>query len=300
MTETKSLTSYFDESVWSSSKIIKLDDIRNWAKGQHLKDDAQLTDKEWDVLMTRAIPQIYECIDKEVVSKEFVEAFPFEVYRDLGTKDILLNYRPVAIDNTWNFLFRAHCDVGAVLEILENFEITIENFYKYNRLNEDTRILLSNYVKEHNLPIIMKNKEWMRHYNICLAKDVIKKDEEAESEEVKKEPEKPRIDPNLKMKVESVMDIVGIAAEFDWEGVFDLEKKQGFFDEVDCTELEEKRRAIEEFRDKTLENIIHFVLNCEREGHKERFEEFWHSLRVEYYDGKVILRYQPIVYDNYD
>lgn len=300
MTETKSLTSYFDESVWSSSKIIKLDDIRNWAKGQHLKDDAQLTDKEWDVLMTRAIPQIYECIDKEVVSKEFVEAFPFEVYRDLGTKDILLNYRPVAIDNTWNFLFRAHCDVGAVLEILENFEITIENFYKYNRLNEETRTLLSNYVKEHNLPIIMKNKEWMRHYNICLAKDVIKKDEEAESEEVKKEPEKPRIDPSLKMKVESVMDIVGIAAEFDWEGVFDLEKKQGFFDEVDCTELEEKRCAIEEFRDKTLENIIHFVLNCEREGHKERFEEFWHSLRVEYYDGKVILRYQPIVYDNYD
>lgn len=300
MTETKSLTSYFDESVWSSSKIIKLDDIRNWAKVQHLKDDAQLTDKEWDVLMTRAIPQIYECIDKEVVSKEFVEAFPFEVYRDLGTKDILLNYRPVAIDNTWNFLFRAHCDVGAVLEILENFEITIENFYKYNRLNEETRTLLSNYVKEHNLPIIMKNKEWMRHYNICLAKDVIKKDEEAESEEVKKEPEKPKIDPNLKMKVESVMDIVGIAAEFDWEGVFDLEKKQGFFDEVDCTELEEKRCAIEQFREKTLENIIHFVLNCEREGHKERFEEFWHSLRVEYYDGKVILRYQPIVYDNYD
>lgn len=300
MTETKSLTSYFDESVWSSSKIIKLDDIRNWAKGQHLKDDAQLTDKEWDVLMTRAIPQIYECIDREVVSKEFVEAFPFEVYRDLGTKDILINYRPVAIDNTWNFLFRAHCDVGAVLEILENFEITIENFYKYNRLNEETRTLLSNYVKEHNLPIIMKNKEWMRHYNICLAKDVIKKDEEAESEEVKKEPEKPKIDPNLKMKVESVMDIVGIAAEFDWEGVFDLEKKQGFFDEVDCTEFEEKRCAIEEFRDKTLENIIHFVLNCEREGHKERFEEFWHSLRVEYYDGKVILRYQPIVYDNYD
>jgi hypothetical protein len=167
-------------------------------------------------------------------------------------------------------------------------------------LNEDTRTLLANYAKENNLPIIMKNKEWMRHYNICLAKDVIKKDEEAESEEVKKESEKPRIDPSLTMKVESVMDLVGIAAEFDWEGVFDLEKKQGFFDEVDCTELEEKRCAIEQFRDKTLENIIHFVLNCEREGHKERFEEFWHSLRVEYYDGKVILRYQPIVYDNYD
>lgn len=300
MTETKSLTSFFDESVWSSSKIIKLDDIRSWVKGNHIKEDAQLTNEEWDVLMTRAIPQIYECIDREVVSKEFVEAFPFEVYRDLGTKDILINYRPVAIDNTWNFLFRAHCDVGAVLEILENFEITIENFYKYNKLNEDTKTLLSNYVKEHNLPIIMKNKEWMRHYNICLAKDVIKKDEEAESEEVKKEPEKPRIDPSLKMKVESVMDLVGIAAEFDWEGVFDLEKKQGFFDEVDCTELEEKRCAIEQFREKTLENIIHFVLNCEREGHKERFEEFWHSLRVEYYDGKVILRYQPIVYDNYD
>ena len=300
MTETKSLTSHFDESVWSSSKIIKLDDIRSWAKGNHLKDDAQLTDKEWEVLMTRAIPQIYECIDREVVSKELVEAFPFEVYRDLGTKDILINYRPVAIDNSWNFLFRAHCDVGAVLEILENFEITIENFYKYNKLNEDTKTLLSNYAKERSLPIIMKNKEWMRHYNICLAKDVIKKDEEAESEEVKKEPEKPRIDSSLKMKVESVMDLVGIAAEFDWEGVFDLEKKQGFFDEVDCTELEEKRCAIEEFRDKTLENIIHFVLNCERECHKERFEEFWHSLRVEYYDGKVILRYQPIVYDNYD
>jgi hypothetical protein len=146
----------------------------------------------------------------------------------------------------------------------------------------------------------MKNNEWIRHYNICLAKDVIKKDEEAESEEEKKEPEKPRIDPNLKMKVESVMDIVGIAAEFDWEGVFDLERKQGYFDDVDCTDLEEKRYAIEEFRDKSLENIIHFVLNCEREGHKDRFEEFWHSLRVEYYDGKVMLRYQPIVYDNYD
>ncbi len=299
MTETKSLTSFFDESVWSTSKIIKLDDIRSWTKDHHLKDDAQLTDKEWDVLMTRAIPQIYECIDKEVVSKEFVEAFPFEVYRDLGTKDILINYRPVAIDNTWNFLFRAHCDVGAVLEILENFEITIENFYKYNKLNEDTQILLSNYVKEHNLPIIMKNKEWMRHYNICLAKDVIKKDEEVEAEE-KKEPEQPRIDPNLKMKVESVMDIVGIAAEFDWEEVFDLERKQGYFDDVDCTDLEEKRFAIEEFRDKSLQNIIHFVLECEREGHKDRFEEFWHSLRVEYYDGKVMLRYQPIVYDNYD
>ena len=300
MTETKSLTSFFDESIWSSSKIIKLDDIRSWAKGHHIKDDAQLTDEEWEKIMASALPQIYECIDREVVSKEFVEAFPFEVYRDLGTKDILINYRPIAINNDWHFLFRAHCDVGALLELLENFEITIENFYKYNKLNEDTRTLLANYAKENNLPIIMKNKEWMRHYNICLAKDVIKKDEEAESEEVKKEPEKPRIDPSLTMKVESVMDIVGIAAEFDWEGVFDLEKKQGFFDEVDCTELEEKRCAIEQFRDKTLENIIHFVLNCEREGHKERFEEFWHSLRVEYYDGKVILRYQPIVYDNYD
>lgn len=300
MTETKSLTSYFDESVWSSSKIIKLDDIRSWAKEHHIKEDAQLTDEEWDVLMTRAIPQIYECIDREVVSKEFVEAFPFEVYRDLGTKDILINYRPVAIDNSWNFLFRAHCADGAVLEILQNFEITIENFYKFNQLNEDTRNLFIDYAMVNKLPIIMKNKEWLRHYNICLAKDVIKKDEEAESEEEKKEPEKPRIDPNLKMKVESVMDLVGIAAEFDWEGVFDLEKKQGFFDEVDCTELEEKRCAIEQFREKTLENIIHFVLNCEREGHKERFEEFWHSLRVEYYDGRVILRYQPIVYDNYD
>lgn len=300
MTETKSLTSYFDESVWSSSKIIKLDDIRRWAKEHHIKEDAQLTDEEWDVLMTRAIPQIYECIDREVVSKEFVEAFPFEVYRDLGTKDIVINYRPNAINDNWHFLFRAHCADGAVLEILQNFEITIENFYKFNQLNEDTRNLFIDYAMVNKLPIIMKNKEWLRHYNICLAKDVIKKDEEAESEEEKKEPEKPRIDPNLKMKVESVMDLVGIAAEFDWEGVFDLEKKQGFFDEVDCTELEEKRCAIEQFREKTLENIIHFVLNCEREGHKERFEEFWHSLRVEYYDGRVILRYQPIVYDNYD
>jgi hypothetical protein len=25
-----------------------------------------------------------------------------------------------------------------------------------------------------------------------------------------------------------------------------------------------------------------------------------HSLRVEYYDGAVMLRYQPIVYDNYE
>ncbi len=300
MTEMKSLTSYFDESIWSASKMIKLDDIRSWAKRHHLKDDAQLTDKEWNEIMVSAIPQIYECIDKEVVSKEFVEAFPFEVYRDLGTKDILINYRPVAINNNWNFLFRAHCDVGAVIEILENFEITIENFYKYNKLNEDTRTLLSNYTKEHSLPIIMKNKEWMRHYNICLAKDVIKKDEETVAAEEKKEPEKPRIDPNLKMKVESVLDIVGIAAEFDWEEVFDLERKQGYFDDVDCTDLEEKRFVIQEFRDKSLQNIIHFVLNCEREGHKDRFEEFWHSLRVEYYDGKVMLRYQPIVYDNYD
>lgn len=298
MTETKSLTSYFDESVWSNSKMIKLDDIRSWAKGSHLKEDAQLTEKEWDKLMVRALPQIYECIDKEVVSKELAEKFPFEVYRDLGTKDILINYLPTAINNNWNFLFRAHCDVGAVIEILENFEITIENFYKYNKLDENTKTLLSNYAKECSLPIIMKNNEWMRHYNICLAKDVIKKDEEAE--ETKTEPETPRIDPNLKMKVESVMDIVGIAAEFDWEGVFDLERKQGYFDDVDCTDLEEKRDALADFRYKSLQDIIHFVLTCEREGHKERFEEFWHSLRVEYYDGRVMLRYQPIVYDNYD
>lgn len=300
MTETKSLVSFYDESIWSCSKIIKFDDILRWRKEHHLKENAQLTDKEWESMFKSAIPELYELIDREVVDKEFVDAYPFEVYRDLSSKDVLINYRPTAINNDWSFLFRAKSADWAVAYIMENYEITLQNFYKFNQLNEDTRNLFINYSLDKRLPIIMKNKEWMRHYNICLAKDVIKKDEEAKSEEVKKEPEKPRIDPNLKMKVESVMDLVGIAAEFDWEGVFDLEKKQGFFDEVDCTELEEKRCAIEQFREKTLENIIHFVLNCEREGHKERFEEFWHSLRVEYYDGKVILRYQPIVYDNYD
>ena len=300
MTETKSLISFFDDSVWSSSKIIKFNDLRNWREEHHLKGDAQLTEEEWEMMMASALPQIYDCIDREVVGKELADAFPFEVYRDLSSKDVLINYRPTAINNDWHFLFRAKSADWAVAYIMENYEITFQNFYKFNQLNEDTRNLFINYSLDKRLPITMKNKEWLRHYNICLAKDVIKKDEEAESEEEKKEPEKPRIDPNLKMKVESVMDIVGIAAEFDWEEVFDLEKKQGYFDDVDCTDLEEKRCAIEEFRDKSLQNIIHFVLACEREGHKDRFEEFWHSLRVEYYDGRVILRYQPIVYDNYD
>jgi hypothetical protein len=74
----------------------------------------------------------------------------------------------------------------------------------------------------------------------------------------------------------------------------------GYFEDVDCTDLESKNAAIERFRDNVLQEIIDFVLRCEKEDKKDRFLETRHSLRVEYYDGAVMLRYQPIVYDNYE
>lgn len=281
-----SLEEYRIKDKWIS-KIIKDSDILDWRTQHNFKSAPMITINDWRICFEYAIPDLYDVIDKKDVSETLKETYPIEVYRTETDRIFLTKCSPIG--DKWGFLFRAKDGDAAIEYILKNCELTLWDFYEFNRIPKDD---LDAFCESHKIPPLTKmtSENWNIYYTQFLNMKV-------PSEEVRKMPEP---DTSTTMNVKSVTDIVGIAADFDWEGVFDIEKRLGYFEDVDCTDLESKNAAIERLRDTVLQEIINFVLRCEREGKKDRFLETQHNLRIEYYEGTVMLRYQPIVYDNYE
>ena len=294
-----SLEEYRKADDWISY-IIKDSDILNWRAQHNFKPDNMITPSDWRLCFDSALPDLYDVIDKKDVSEHLENVYPIKVYRTVSDRIVMTQYAPVVGggDDKWRFLFRAKSGDVAIEHILKNCELTLEDFYEFNRLPNDNLkefgdvYSSASFRSAHNIPplTLLTSEKWFVYYTEFI-------NMRHPQEEVRKMPEP---DVSAKMNVKSVMDIVGIAADFDWEGVFDIEKRLGYFEDVDCTDLESKNAAIERFRDNVLQEIIDFVLRCEKEDKKDRFLETRHSLRVEYYDGAVMLRYQPIVYDNYE
>lgn len=286
-----SLDEYRKQDDWISN-IIKDSDILNWRTQHNFKPDNMITSGDWRVCFDSALPDLYDVIDKKEVSEHLETVYPIKVYRTVSDRIVMTQYAPVQKDgdDKWRFLFRAKSSDVAIEYILKNCELTLSDFYEFNRIPKDD---LDAFCDAHKIPPLTKmtSENWSVYYKQFLNMQPPLKEEERKM---------PEPDTSAKMNVKSVMDVVGIAADFDWEGVFDIEKRLGYFEDVDCTDLESKNAAIERLRDTVLQNIINFILRCEREGKKDRFLEIQHSLRIEYYEGAVILRYQPIVYDNYE
>lgn len=285
-----SLEEYRKQDSWISN-IIKNSDIFDWRAQHNFKPDTMITSGDWRVCFDSALPDLYDVIDKKEVSEHLEIVYPIKVYRTVSDKIVMTQYAPAVGggDDKWRFLFRAKSGDVAIEYILKNCELTLSDFYEFNKIPKDD---LDAFCESHKIPPLTKmtSENWNIYYTQFL-------NMKAPSEEVRKMPEP---DTSTTMNVKSVTDIVGIAADFDWEGVFDIEKRLGYFEDVDCTDLESKNAAIERLRDTVLQEIINFVLRCEREGKKDRFLETQHNLRIEYYEGTVMLRYQPIVYDNYE
>ena len=99
---------------------------------------------------------------------------------------------------------------------------------------------------------------------------------------------------DFKLPLKTAKDISDIAAFFDWETAFKIEKMLG------NVEDDEEEIAFDEFKSKIMDDVFHFVCDCIKNNHNDYFMEFVHSMRLEYRDGTVTLRYQPVVWDNYD
>jgi hypothetical protein len=288
------LEEYLKKENWNSA-IIKNSDIILWGMQHNLKPDQMITVADWDSCFEDALPDLYDVIDKEKVPSRLYEFYPVEVYRDTFTKEILFDRRDSLISEKWKFLFRAKNLNAANKYILKECELNLNDFYNFNGFSRDGlgEILDTHKISPHTT---MSSENWLNYYKEFLNVPVPLKEVRMPAPDVRPE----SVESSAKMNVKSVMNIVNIAADFDWEGVFDIEKHLGYFEDVDCTDTESKNAAIERLRDSVLHRIIDFVLECEKEDYKERFLEIQHSLRIEYYDGTVMLRYQPIVYDDYD
>ncbi len=288
------LEEYRKKENWNSA-IIKNSDIILWGMQHNLRPGHMITVADWDSCFEDALPDLYDVIDKEKVPSRLYGLYPVEVYRDTFTKEILFATRDSPIGNKWKFLFRAKNLDAANKYILKECELNLNDFYNFNSFSRDG---LGEILNTHKISpyTTMTSENWLIYYKEFLNVPVPLKEERVPTPDVR-----PEFDvPSAKISVKSVMNIVNIAADFDWEGVFDIEKHLGYFEDVDCTDTESKNFAIERLRDSVLQRIIDFVLECEKEDYKERFLEIQHSLRIEYYDGTVMLRYQPIVYDDYD